>query len=96
MFENELMDLSVNIPLEKALDTCWDILARCFERTEVGIKTSLVDQFWPNGGSSKKTEPAAPAEPDKPAGPTEPAAPDKPAKPAEPAEPAEPAAENKE
>jgi V/A-type H+-transporting ATPase subunit B len=55
MFEKELMDLSVNIPLEKALDTCWDILARCFERTEVGIKSSLVDQFWPNGGA-KVTE----------------------------------------
>lgn len=61
LFEKELMDLSVNIPLEKALDTCWDILARCFEKTEVGIKTSLVEKFWPNGSSGRRTEPAEPA-----------------------------------
>ncbi len=47
LFEKELMDLSVNIPLEKALDTCWDILARCFEPQEVGIKSTLTEKYWP-------------------------------------------------
>ena len=46
-FENEMMDLSVNIPLEKALDLGWEILADCFDRTEVGIKTDLIEKFWP-------------------------------------------------
>ena len=45
-FENEMMDLSVNIPLEDALDLGWEILADCFDRNEVGIKTDLIDQFW--------------------------------------------------
>ena len=46
-FENEMMDLSVNIPLEKALDLGWEILADCFERNEVGIKTDLIEEYWP-------------------------------------------------
>ena len=46
-FERELMDLSVNIPLEKALDLGWQILADCFEPMETGIHTKLIEQFWP-------------------------------------------------
>ena len=46
-FENELMDLSVNIPLEQALDLCWIILADCFEPAEAGIPTRFIDEFWP-------------------------------------------------
>ena len=48
-FEKEMMSLSVNIPLEDALDLGWKILADCFDRTEVGIKTELVDEYWPAG-----------------------------------------------
>jgi len=46
-FEGELMDLSVNIPLEKALDRGWKILSDIFEPSETGIKQKLVDEFWP-------------------------------------------------
>jgi len=46
-FEAEMMDLSVNIPIEKALDLGWAILADCFERAETGIPTRLVETFWP-------------------------------------------------
>ena len=46
-FEKEMMDLSVNIPLESALDLGWEIIADCFEPTEVGIKTDLIEQYWP-------------------------------------------------
>ena len=48
-FEREMMDLSVNIPLEDALDLGWRILADCFDRSEVGIPTKLSDRFWPKG-----------------------------------------------
>ena len=48
LFEEKLMALKVNIPLEKALDTCWEILAECFNKNEVGIKSALTDEFWPN------------------------------------------------
>ena len=42
-----MMDLSVNISLEDALDLGWKILADCFDRNEVGIKSELVEQYWP-------------------------------------------------
>jgi V/A-type H+-transporting ATPase subunit B len=42
-----MMDLSVNIPLEKALDLGWEILAECFEPNETGMKSELINQFWP-------------------------------------------------
>mgnify|MGYP005843917963 FL=1 len=47
LFEKEMMDLSVNIPLEAALDKGWEILASCFEPQETGLQTKLIDQFWP-------------------------------------------------
>ncbi len=48
LFENELMDLSVNLSLEEALDLGWKILAECFEKNETGIKSDLTDEFWYN------------------------------------------------
>lgn len=47
MFESKLMDLSVNLSLEDALDLGWEILAECFEKDETGIKSDLTDEFWP-------------------------------------------------
>ena len=47
LFENKLMDLSVNLSLENALDLGWEILAECFEKEEVGMKSDLTDEFWP-------------------------------------------------
>jgi len=46
-FEKEMMDLKVNIPLEKALDNGWDMLARCFKPEETNLRTELIDEFWP-------------------------------------------------
>ncbi|MGI5069688.1 V-type ATP synthase subunit B [Treponema pectinovorum] len=47
LFEKEMMDLSVNISLEGALDLGWKILAECFEKDETGIKSELIAEFWP-------------------------------------------------
>lgn len=47
LFEDELMSLEVNIPLEKALDLCWKILAECFTPEETAIKKSVVEEYWP-------------------------------------------------
>ncbi len=46
-FERELMDLSVNLSLEDALDLGWKILGECFEKDETGIKSEITDKFWP-------------------------------------------------
>jgi V/A-type H+-transporting ATPase subunit B len=48
LFESKLMDLSVNIPLEDALDLGWEILAECSEPNETGLKTNLIKERWPN------------------------------------------------
>ncbi len=47
LFEEKLMDLSVNLSLEESLDLGWQILAACFEKDETGIKSELTDAFWP-------------------------------------------------
>ena len=47
LFESKLMSLSVNLPLEEALNLGWDILSDCFEKDETGIKSDLTDEFWP-------------------------------------------------
>ena len=47
LFESRMMDLSVNIALEDALDLGWKTMAECFDREETGIKTDLLKQYWP-------------------------------------------------
>lgn len=47
LFEREMMALNINIPLEKALDRAWMMLAECFAPEETGIKRSLIDEYWP-------------------------------------------------
>ena len=47
LFEEKLMSLSVNLSLENALDLGWQILADCFEKEETGMKSELLEEFWP-------------------------------------------------
>lgn len=46
-FEDELMDLSANIPLEEALDKGWTILSDIFDPSETGIRDALLKEYWP-------------------------------------------------
>ncbi len=47
LFERRMMNLQVNYTLEEALDLGWQTLAECFASTEVGIKRSILDKYWP-------------------------------------------------
>jgi V/A-type H+-transporting ATPase subunit B len=47
MFEERIMDLSLNVRLFEALDRCWAILAECFEPAETGIRRAIVEKHWP-------------------------------------------------
>lgn len=47
LFEDHMMDLKVNIPLEKALDNGWRIMADCFRPEETSFRTELIEKFWP-------------------------------------------------
>ncbi len=46
-FETRIMDLAVDVPLEQALDRCWEILAECFDPVETGIRRSIIEGHWP-------------------------------------------------
>jgi len=35
------------LTLEEALDLGWGILSDCFQKDETGIKSALIDEFWP-------------------------------------------------
>ncbi|RKX80350.1 MAG: V-type ATP synthase subunit B [Spirochaetes bacterium] len=56
MFEKEMMDLTVNIQLEQALDNGWKILSACFEKEETGLRSSLIEKFWPAESLKSKAE----------------------------------------
>jgi len=56
LFEERMMDLDVNIPLEQALDLGWKTLAECFDPAETGIKTDLLNRFWPHAESTTHKE----------------------------------------
>ncbi|MCH9632425.1 MAG: V-type sodium ATPase subunit B [Chlamydiae bacterium] len=47
LFEDKMMNLEVNLPIDEALDFGWQILSECFGQDEVGIKQKLVDAYWP-------------------------------------------------
>ena len=47
LFEKQMLDLSVNIPIEQALDNGWKILATCFEPNETPLRSELINKFWP-------------------------------------------------
>ena len=57
VFEDQIMDLSVNIPLFEALDRCWNILADCFEPAETGIRRTTIEAHWPKELQEKQEEP---------------------------------------
>jgi len=47
LFEKQMMDLTVNVSLEDALDSGWKILAECFEKDETGFRSNLIEKYWP-------------------------------------------------
>ncbi|MFO8149794.1 MAG: V-type ATP synthase subunit B [Trueperaceae bacterium] len=46
-FEERLMDLEVDLPLESALDVGWALLAECFEPEQTGLASALIERHWP-------------------------------------------------
>ena len=54
LFEDQIMDLGVNIPLFEALDRCWALMAECFEPEEVGIRRNIIEAHWPKDFAEAK------------------------------------------
>ncbi|BFM08729.1 V-type ATP synthase subunit B [Halioxenophilus aromaticivorans] len=47
LFERRFMGLDISMPLEDALDLCWQTLAECFKPEQLLMKQALVDQYFP-------------------------------------------------
>lgn len=47
-YSNDLLAIDVNIEADEMLDKTWELFAKYFTPTEVGIKQSMVDKYWPN------------------------------------------------
>ncbi|MGD8590176.1 MAG: V-type ATP synthase subunit B [Chromatiales bacterium] len=47
LFRERFMDIRVNLPLEAALDLCWQTMAECFTPEELLMKQALVDKYLP-------------------------------------------------
>ena len=51
LFRERMMRVEVSIPLERALDVGWQMLAECFEPQELLIKQALVDKYYPRAAA---------------------------------------------
>jgi V/A-type H+-transporting ATPase subunit B len=47
LFKSRFMDINVSIPLEEALDLCWQTLAECFRPEQLLMKQELVEKYFP-------------------------------------------------
>jgi V/A-type H+-transporting ATPase subunit B len=47
LFKKRFMDIDASMPLNDALDLCWQTLAECFEPQELLMKQALIDQYFP-------------------------------------------------
>ena len=45
-FEQRMMDLRVNLPLEQQLDLGWEILKNHFTTDQTGLPSQLTDRYW--------------------------------------------------
>ncbi len=46
-YSRQLLAIDVNVEINEMLDTAWGLFGKYFKPTEVNIKQSLVDKYWP-------------------------------------------------
>lgn len=54
LFRERFMDIKVSLPLEKALDLCWNTLGECFYENELLMKQELVAKYFNVHGSKEE------------------------------------------
>ena len=54
LFRERFMDINVSLVLEDALDLCWQTLAECFDESELLMKQTLVDKYFPVVADAKE------------------------------------------
>lgn len=45
-YSTQLLAIDVNIPIEKMLDTGWELFGKYFSKAETGIKDELIQKYW--------------------------------------------------
>ena len=55
LFRDRFMKIEVSLPLEDALNLCWQTLAECFEPHELLMKESLVEKYFSRDSISVKS-----------------------------------------
>jgi V/A-type H+-transporting ATPase subunit B len=52
LFRDRFMQSEVSLPLEKALDLGWQIMAQCFTSDQLLMKQALIDKYFPKQTST--------------------------------------------
>jgi len=47
LFRARFMNINISLALEDALDLCWQTLAECFDKSELLMKQTLIDKYFP-------------------------------------------------
>lgn len=47
LFRRRFMDINVSLPLNDALDSCWQTLAECFDPPELLMRDALIEKYFP-------------------------------------------------
>lgn len=47
LFQKRFMDINVALPLNDALDLCWQTMAECFEPRELLMRDQLIEKYFP-------------------------------------------------
>jgi V/A-type H+/Na+-transporting ATPase subunit B len=47
LFTQRFMDINVSLPLNDALDLCWQTMAECFEPQELLMREHLIEKYFP-------------------------------------------------
>ena len=47
-FEEQMMDLAVNMPLVEQLDLGWKLLSKHFSPEETSLPSKLIEKYWIN------------------------------------------------
>jgi len=55
LFRRRFMDIDVSMPLEPALDLCWQTMAECFRPEQLLMKQDLVQKYFPRQTAEEGT-----------------------------------------
>jgi len=56
LFRERFADINVSMPLEQALDLCWETMAECFDPQELIMKQELIDTYYPGQQPAEELE----------------------------------------